>query len=165
MVNAILNTLVALLVSGATLSFNFNAADAGGNVVYDGRGELVTAGNNYRMETDDVLIVSNGTLKGIYRKGIDEIVLMGVASDSGGVSAADIIDNPFAVLQNPGDNYSVTASAADSKGIPRKIVLKAKNGAVYTITVLEYSALPAPDCKLFTLNLDDYPTAVVTDLR
>ncbi len=165
MVNAILNALVALLVSGATLSFSFNAADADGNVVYDGKGEVQTVGNNYRMETDDVLIVSNGAVKGIYQKGIDEIVLMSVASGSNGAPAGDIMDNPFALLQNPGDNYSVSASDADAKGIPRKIVLKAKNGAVYTITVEGYSAIPAPDSGLFILNLDDYPTAVVTDLR
>ena len=161
MVNAILNTLVALLVSGATLSFSFNAVDASGNAVYDGDGTVVTAGNSYRMETDDALIVSDGTVKGIYQKAIDEIVLMAVAPDGVG----DIMDNPFALLLNPGDNYTVSASAADSRGIPRKIVLKAKNGAVYTITVKECSALPVPDPKLFSLNLDDYPNAVVTDLR
>lgn len=161
MVNAILNTLVALLVSGATLSFSFNAVDASGNAVYDGEGTVITAGSNYRMETDDAIIVSDGKVKGIYRKAIDEIVLMAVAPEGAG----DIMDNPFALLLNPGENYTVSASGTDSKGIPRKIVIKAKNGAVYTIDVKNYSALTAPQPKLFTLNLDDYPNAVVTDLR
>ncbi len=161
MVNGLISTLVAFLMGGATLSFNFNAVDAQGTVVYDGKGTTTTVGNSWRMEIGEALIVSDGSVKGIYLKGIDEIVLMPVAPDDVG----DIMDNPFALLQNPGSGYAVSASDADSKGIPRKIVLKSPAGQVYTIQVLEYSALPAPDPSLFVLDPDKYPNAVVTDLR
>ena len=160
MVNVVLNTLVALLVSGATLSFNFKAADVQGNVVYDGEGTIVTVGKNYRMETEDILVVSDGSVKGVYQKKIDEIVLMPVGEDNG-----EIMDNPFAVLQNPGTSYDITVLGSDSKGIPREMVLKAKNGAVYTLTVKNCSSIPSPDPGLFVLDMQDYPNAVVTDLR
>jgi len=160
MVNRFINTLVAFLIGGATLSFQFTAADSDGAVQYSQGGTVICAGENYRMETDDALIVSDGKVKGIYQKGIDEIVLMAASKTSG-----DIMDNPFAVLQNPGDAYTVTATGADTNGIPQKIILKSKTGAIYTIDIKQYSKVPVPDSKQFAINLDDYPTAVITDLR
>lgn len=160
MVNRFINTLVAFLIGGATLSFNFTAVDSAGTEQYVQRGTVICAGESYRMETDDALIVSDGKVKGIYQKGIDEIVLMSASKTSG-----DIMDNPFAILQNPGDTYTITATGADANGIPGKITLKSKTGALYTIDVKEYSKLPVPDSKLFAIDPDDYPTAVITDLR
>ena len=168
MVNTVINALVAFLIGGATLSFNFSAVDAAGNSQYEGSGSVITLGENYRMETDEILVVSNGSVKGIYQKGIDEIVLLPVAPSSGAdaaVSGADIMDNPFALLRNPGRMYDISTMGMDAEGIPMQIVMKAKTGAVYTISIQKYSKLPAPDPSLFTLNPDDYPSAVVTDLR
>ena len=160
MVNRFINTLVAFLIGGATLSFHFTAADSAGAEQYSQDGTIMCAGENYRVETDDALIVSDGKMKGIYQKGIDEIVFMDASKTSN-----DILDNPFAILQNPGDAYTVTASDADANGIPRKIALKSKTGALYTIVVKEYAKLPAPDMNQFVIDPEDYPTAVVTDLR
>jgi len=173
MVNTVINALVAFLIGGATLSFNFSAVDAAGNSQYEGSGSVITLGENYRMETDEILVVSNGSVKGIYQKGIDEIVLLPVAPSSGADAAspgapapgADIMDNPFALLRNPGGMYDISTMGMDAEGIPMQIVMKAKTGAVYTISIQKYSKLPAPDPSLFTLNPDDYPSAVVTDLR
>lgn len=153
-------------MGGATLSFSFTAADPQGNLQYEGDGTAVTFGENYRMETDEMLVVSNGVEKGIYQKGIDEIVLLSVSGDSGtAVPGGDIMDNPFALLKNPGGMYDISTAGADARGIPSKITMKAKTGAVYTITIKEYSQLPAPDASLFHLNPSDYPSALVTDLR
>ena len=191
MVNTIINALVAFLMGGATLSFNFSAADAAGSLQYSGNGTIVTFGENYRMETDELLVVSNGEVKGIYQKGVDEMVLLPVAPASGaaasgasahgvsvpgasapGVSSpgasspgADIMDNPFALLRNPRGMYDISTIGMDAEGIPKQIVMKAKTGAVYTISIQKYSKLAASDPSLFTLNPDDYPSAVVTDLR
>lgn len=183
-------------MGGATLSFNFSAADAAGSLQYSGNGTIVIFGENYRMETDELLVVSNGEVKGIYQKGVDEMVLLPVAPASGaaapgasvhGVSApgasapgvsspgvsspgasapgADIMDNPFALLRNPRGMYDISTIGMDAEGIPKQIVMKAKTGAVYTISIQKYSKLAASDPSLFTLNPDDYPSAVVTDLR
>lgn len=183
MVNTVINALVAFLVGGATLSFNFSAVDAAGNSQYEGSGTVTTLGENYRMETDEMLVVSNGAVKGIYQKGVDEIVLLPVAPSSGAgtaasgvqasgtpasgvpTSGADVMDNPFALLRNPGGMYDISTMGMDAEGIPMQIVMKAKTGAVYTISIQKYSKLTAPDPSLFTLNPDDYPSAVVTDLR
>lgn len=181
MVNTIINALVAFLMGGATLSFNFSAADAAGSLQYSGNGTIVTFGENYRMETDELLVVSNGEVKGIYQKGVDEMVLLPVAPASGaaapgasapGVSSpgasspgADIMDIPFALLRNPRGMYDISTIGMDAEGIPKQIVMKAKTGAVYTISIQKYSKLAASDPSLFTLNPDDYPSAVVTDLR
>lgn len=173
MVNTVINALVAFLIGGATLSFNFSAVDAAGNSQYEGSGSVITLGENYRMETDEILVVSNGSVKGIYQKGIDEIVLLPVASSSGAdaaspgapASGADIMDNPFTLLRNPGGMYDISTMGMDAEGIPMQIVMKSKTGAIYTISIQKYSKLPAPDPSLFTLNPDDYPSAVVTDLR
>ena len=173
MVNTVINALVAFLIGGATLSFSFSAVDAAGNSQYEGSGSVITLGENYRMETDEILVVSNGSVKGIYQKGIDEIVLLPVAPSSGADAAApgaaapgaDIMDNPFALLRNPGGMYDISTMGMDAEGIPMQIVMKAKTGAIYTISIQKYSKLPAPDPSLFTLNPDDYPSAVVTDLR
>ena len=160
MVNVLINTLVAFLIGGATLSFNFKAADASGAEVYSGEGSVVTLGEQYRMETSDVVVASDGSVMGIYQKGADEIVLQPVVAGSG-----DIMSNPFAVLQNGGGTYEITTKGTDAKGFPKEIFMKAKNGSVYTIQILKYTANPLPDSKLFTLSPEDYPTAYVTDLR
>ena len=52
MVNTVINALVAFLIGGATLSFNFSAVDATGNSQYEGSGSVITLGENYRMETE-----------------------------------------------------------------------------------------------------------------
>lgn len=161
MVNGFISTLVAFLVGGATLSFNFAAADSSGKVLYSANGTLVSLESSYRMETDDILVVSDGKTKGIYQKQIDEIVLQPV--DKSG--QANIMDNPFALLQNSGGAYDVIPSEADSNGIPRKIALKAKSGEVYTIMVKGYSKTAAPEHSLFSIDPELYPSAVVTDLR
>ena len=160
MVNVFINTLVAFLVGGATLSFNFRAADTSGAEVYSGDGTVVILGDKYRMETEDMVVASDGSVMGIYRKDIDEIVLQPIAAGSG-----DIMSNPFAMLQNRNAAYEISTKGADAKGFPKEIFLKAKNGALYTIRILKYSVNPLPDSKLFTLSPEDYPTAYVTDLR
>ena len=161
MVNGFINTLVAFLIGGATLSFNFSAADSVGKVQYSSEGEVVCFQESYRMETDDALIVSDGKTKGIYQKQIDEIVIQKVEEEGN----AGIMDNPFALLMNPGKDYTVTAQNADSNGIPGKISIKTKNGEVYTILVKGYSKTTAPEHSLFTIDPEQYPNAVVTDLR
>ena len=159
MVNGIINTLVAFLMSGATLSFSFTATDAGGAAV-SMDGNIITSGECYRMETDQVLVVSDGSVIGIYQKGTDEIILQPVET------GADIMANPFALLKDGNSlNYEITAQGKDAKGLPEKVVLKARNGAVYLIGIQKYSALSNLNASLFTLNPKDYPTAIVTDLR
>lgn len=160
MVNVLINTLVAFLIGGATLNFNFKAADASGAEVYSGNGTVVTLGESYRMETQDVVVASDGKTMGIYQKGADEIVLQPVVAGS-----SDIMANPFALIQNGGGAYEISTKGTDAKGFPKEIFMKAKNGALYTIQILEYSANPLPDSKLFTLSPEDYPTAYITDLR
>ena len=160
MVNVLINTLVAFLIGGSTLNFNFKAADASGAEVYSGNGTVVTLGESYRMETQDVVVASDGKTMGIYQKGADEIVLQPVVAGS-----SDIMANPFALMQNGGGAYEISTKGTDAKGFPKEIFMKAKNGALYTIQILEYSANPLPDSKLFTLSPEDYPTAYITDLR
>ena len=89
MVNRFINTLVAFLIGGATLSFHFTAADSAGAEQYSQDGAVICLGENFRMETDDALIVSDGKMKGIYQKGIDEIVFMDASKTSN-----DILDLP-----------------------------------------------------------------------
>ena len=160
MVNVLINTLVAFLIGGATLSFNFKAADASGAEFYSGKGTVVTLGENYRMETEDVVVASDGNTMGIYQKGADEMILQPVVAGSG-----DIMANPFALLKNGGGAYEISTKGTDAKDFPKEIFMKAKNGAVYTIQILEYSSNPLPDSKLFILSPEDYPSAYVTDLR
>ena len=188
MTNGFINTLVAFLIGGATLCFNFKAVDASGTLLYDGEGTIVTLGDSYRMETPQMLIVSDGSTKGIYQKEIDEIVLQGVAaggaasgvgaSGSGAVggpaanSIQGIMDNPFEVLRHAGDFYTVTTWKGGKKStsgapgaLPDKIELRSKAGAVYTIGILSAKKENSLDASSFVLDPDDYPTAVVTDLR
>lgn len=169
MVNTVINTLVAFLVGGATLSFSFTATDAGGNVLLSTEGTAVTLGENYRMETDDLLVVSDGSVKGIWQKDVDEIIIMpvepSVPVNSQDATIGGITDNPFALLKENSGLYDISTMGMDANGIPMQIVMKAKSGTVYTIGISRYSALPAPDATLFTLNQEDYPAAVITDLR
>ena len=174
MANGFINTLVAFLIAGATLSFSFKAAEPSGKVMYDGTGTVLAIGDSYRMETPQMLIVSDGETKGIYQKEIDEIVLQKVAS----AGAADnttlqgIMDNPFAILQHAGKFYTVTTYKGGKKAtsgapgaLPDKIELRAASGAVYTIGILGAKKEDTVDASSFVLNPDDFPTAVVTDLR
>lgn len=185
MANGFINTLVAFLMAGATLSFSFKAADPSGKVMYDGIGTVLAIGDSYRMETPQMLVVSDGETKGIYQKEIDEIVLQKVASggasgalsSDGNLSAANttlqgIMDNPFAILQHAGKFYTVTTYKGGKKAtsgapgaLPDKIELRAASGAVYTIGILGAKKEDTVEASSFVLNMDDFPTAVVTDLR
>ena len=169
MANILINALVALLLGGATLNFSFEAEAAGGagapaasgNSVsqYVTQGTIVTAGEKYRMETQDALVLSDGAVMCIYQKAIDEIILQNAAAGAAGIA------NPFAILIGSDSNYETSASEADAQGIPRKIVLKAKSGAKYTIRIKNYNKLPQADLQQFVFCSEDFPTAIVTDLR
>ena len=169
MANILINALVALLLGGATLNFSFEAEAAGGagapaasgNSVsqYVTQGTIVTAGEKYRMETQDALVLSDGAVMCIYQKAIDEIILQNAAAGAAGIA------NPFAILIGSDSNYETSASEADAQGIPRIIVLKAKSGAKYTIRIKNYNKLPQADPQQFVFCSEDFPTAVVTDLR
>ena len=169
MANVLINALVALLIGGATLNFSFEAEAAGGagapaasgNSVsqYVTQGTIVTAGEKYRMETQDATVLSDGAVMCIYQKAIDEVILQEAAAGAAGIA------NPFAILIGSDSNYDVAASEADAQGIPRKIVLKAKSGAKYTIRIKNYNKLPQADLQQFVFRAEDFPTAVVTDLR
>ena len=185
MANGFINTLVAFLMAGATLSFSFKATDTSGKVMYDGSGTVLAIGDSYRMETPQMLVVSDGETKGIYQKEIDEIVLQKVASggasvptgSDGNLSAANttlqgIMDNPFAILQDASKFYTVTTYKGGKKAtsgapgsLPDKIEFRAASGAVYTIGILSAKKEDSVDASSFVLNPDDFPTAVVTDLR
>ena len=187
MANGFINTLVAFLIAGATLSFSFKAVEPSGKVMYDGTGTVLAIGDSYRMETPQMLIVSDGETKGVYQKEIDEIVLQKVTSSADGssnnsgtqgtLSAANttlqgIMDNPFAILQHAGKFYTVTTYKGGKKAtsgapgaLPDKIELRAASGATYTIGILGAKKEDTVDASSFVLNLDDFPTAVVTDLR
>ena len=169
MANILINALVALLLGGATLNFSFEAEAAGGagapaasgNSVsqYVTQGTIVTAGEKYRMETQDALVLSDGAVMCIYQKAIDEIILQNAAAGAAGIA------NPFAILIGSDSNYETSASEADAQGIPRIIVLKAKSGAKYTIRINNYNKLPQADPQQFVFCSEDFPTAIVTDLR
>jgi outer membrane lipoprotein-sorting protein len=169
MANVLINALVALLVGGATLSFSFEAETAGGagSSVASGnsasqyvtQGTIVTDGEKYRMENSDAVVLSDGKVMCIYQRAIDEVILQEAAAGAAGIA------NPFAVLIGSDSNYDVAASDADAQGIPRKIVLKAKSGAKYTIRIKDYKKLPQVDMQQFVFRAEDFPTAVVTDLR
>ena len=174
MANGFINTLVAFLIAGATLSFSFKAVEPSGKVMYDGTGTVLAIGDSYRMETPQMLIVSDGETKGIYQKEIDEIVLQKVVPTGAAENATlqGIMDNPFAILQHAGKFYTVTTYKGGKKAtsgapgtLPDKIELRAASGAVYTIGILGAKKEDTVDASSFVLNLDDFPTAVVTDLR
>lgn len=164
MANVLINALVALLIGGATLNFSFEAESAvsAGNAGTSGaqyvtQGTIVTLEDKYRMETPDAIVLSDGDVMCIYQKAIDEALLQN-ASDGG-------IINPFAVLVGADSNYDVSASEADAQGIPRKIVLKSKSGAKYTIRIKDYKKLTQVGSQQFIFRTEDFPAAVVTDLR
>lgn len=174
MANGFINTLVAFLIAGATLSFSFKAVEPSGKVMYDGTGTVLAIGDSYRMETPQMLIVSDGETKGIYQKEIDEIVLQKVVPTGAAENATmqGIMDNPFAILQHAGKFYTVTTYKGGKKAtsgapgaLPDKIELRAASGAVYTIGILDAKKEDTVDASSFVLNPDDFPTAVVTDLR
>ena len=174
MANGFINTLVAFLIAGATLSFSFKAVEPSGKGMYDGTGTVLAIGDSYRMETPQMLIVSDGETKGIYQKEIDEIVLQKVVPTGAAENATlqGIMDNPFAILQHAGKFYTVTTYKGGKKAtsgapgaLPDKIELRAASGAVYTIGILGAKKEDSVDSSAFVLNLDDFPTAVVTDLR
>ena len=174
MANGFINTLVAFLMAGATLSFSFKAAEPSGKVIYDGTGTVLAIGDSYRMETPQMLVVSDGETKGIYQKEIDEIVLQKVVPTGAAENATlqGIMDNPFAILQHAGKFYTVTTYKGGKKAtsgapgaLPDKIELRAASGAVYTIGILGAKKEDTVEASSFVLNPDDFPTAVVTDLR
>lgn len=174
MANGFINTLVAFLIAGATLSFSFKAVEPSGKVMYDGTGTVLAIGDSYRMETPQMLIVSDGETKGVYQKEIDEIVLQKVVPTGAAENATlqGIMDNPFAILQHAGKFYTVTTYKGGKKAtsgapgaLPDKIELRAASGATYTIGILGAKKEDTVDASSFVLNLDDFPTAVVTDLR
>lgn len=159
MVSGFINTLVALLVAGATLSFNFSAADTKGVEQYSTDGNITTFENRYVMQTPSADVICNAATLWIVQKEINEIIIQN-ASDG-----ASVMNNPFAILQNADKNYKVEASLPDKNNIPHKITLTAKSGAVYTITIKSYAKIPLPDVAQFDFDEKNYRDAVITDMR
>ena len=79
-------------MGGATLTFSFQAETPGGAVAsgtsaaqYETQGTIVTAGEKYRMENSDAVVLSDGAVMCIYQKGIDEVILQEAAAGAAGI--------------------------------------------------------------------------------
>lgn len=170
--NTALTDFAARANAGSEISFVFSATDNKAQEIYRESGKTIVYGNKYRMDVpDNLLVVSNGTSRWIYKPQEEELV---IAANNPGEE--DIMENPFAILnvKNGGTvkNYTVSVisratgtGGKELQGVPDKIILTAKGGAKYTIAITGFKQIATPPATTFELDVKKYPNAIVTDLR
>lgn len=181
----------AQMRAGAEIGFGFSARDAGARTVYAAEGTLHVWGDKFRMEIpEDLLVVCNGSVKWIYRPEAGELMIAEHHPQE-----ADLLENPFSILENAGRQYRLSAGAAGVSGgkatetvvltpresgngyarieivlekdtaVPVRIAFFSKDGAQYAAEVRSFRPLQSRGAEQFELDPSAFPDAVVTDLR
>ena len=174
------------------IGFDFFAMDGKGEKIYEERGTVSVRGDKFRMEIpDDLLVVSDGTVKWIYKPGAEELIIA-----ENNTEEPDVLENPFSILEQAARFYNVTVGTGvktlggksvktvtltpreaknnynridifleKDKNIPVRIEFFSIDGSRYTASILSFEPLTDTSGALFVLDPSKYPDAVITDLR
>lgn len=178
--------------AGTVIGFDFSATDGKGKKIYEERGTVSVWGDKFRMEIpDDLIVVSDGVVKWIYKPGEEELIIA-----ENNTKEQDVLENPFSILEQTDRFYNVTVGTEvkiiggkgvkkvtlipreaennyvridilieKDKNIPVRIEFLSIDGSQYTASIRSFRPLTDKSPVLFRLDPEKYPDAVVTDLR
>lgn len=156
------------------IGFNFEATDRSGNLIYNDAGTVTMSGNRFRMEVaEDLVMVSDGTTLWIYKPQSEDIIVMDAAVV--GLQNASVADSSLEqALLNLATLFGYSEGSSSRMDIKRsasgdlsQIHFVSTDNSSYTVKVksVEPLANVGLDASYFTLQVRDYPNAIVTDMR
>lgn len=154
--------------------FNFEASDRKGNPIYNDAGTVTISGNRFYMEVaEDFVMVSDGTTLWIYKPQSEDIIVMDAAVV--GLQNASVADSSLEqALLNLATLFGYSEGSSSRMDIKRsasgdlsQIHFVSTDNSSYTVKVksVEPLANAGLDASYFTLQVRDYPNAIVTDMR
>ena len=141
-------------ISSVTLEYTLTTNASDGRLLMEQRGTIDIQKMSYRLTSDLLIIISDGTTRWLYSPKSEELVIC-----SADYSSEDPLENPFSLL--------ASTSMEQKKDGTFKIVHKGANGYVYTVLVNSVSKKETPwDDSYFILNVDSLSEdVIITDLR
>lgn len=141
-------------MGSVTLEYAMTANSSDGRLLMEQRGTLDIQQMSYRITSDLLTIVSDGTTRWLYSPKSEELVICS-ADDS----SDDPLENPFSLLSS--------TSVEQKKDGSFKVVHKGANGYIYTVLLTSISSKETPwKASYFTLDIDSLPAdVIITDLR
>lgn len=168
LVFCVLMPFAANAQQGYSFAFAFSAKDAKGVDVYDAKGDVVVSGARFRMEIpQEMIVVSDGKTQWVYNCSNDEILVcesefsgqMETAS-----SVAEIVEKLAGLFVGANKGYEKAVVKKDKAGNPVEVVLKWAKGS-YVIRILGAVVEKKTPPEMFSLDVRNFPEAVITDLR
>ena len=156
------------LLKGYSFSFSFVAKDAKGGGVYDAKGDVVVSGARFRLEIpQQMIVVSDGKTQWVYNCSNDEI-LVSESEFSGQMETAssvtEIVEKVAGLFVGANKGYEKAVVKKDKAGNPVEVVLKWAKGS-YVIRILGAVVETKTPPEMFSLDVRNFPEAVITDLR
>lgn len=154
--------------------FNFEVSDRKGNPIYNDAGTVTISGNRFHMEVaEDFVMVSDGNTLWIYKPQSEDIIVMDAAVV--GLQNASVADSSLEqALLNLATLFGYSEGSSSRMDIKRsasgdlsQIHFVSTDNSSYTVKVKSVEPLAgnSPDSSYFTLQVRDYPNAIVTDMR
>lgn len=141
------------------------AIDASGVEVANEQGKIYINGSSYRLEVEDeLLVVCDGSAQWMYRHQTEDIIITGsrVAAGNNLEETVQNILEQFVGSAGANGNVSI---AKDSNGRANEITVNMGGKAYYKVKLASVTETEAFPDGYFTLNVADYPNAIVTDMR
>ena len=149
---------------GYSFSFAFSAKDAKGVSVYDAKGDIVVNGQKFRMEIpQEMLVVSDGKTQWVYNCSNDEILISESEFSQQMESVSTPLEMVAGLFVGANKGYEKIVNK-DKAGNPEEIVIKYAKGS-YVVRILGQVVKKNTPPEMFTLDVRNFPEAVVTDLR
>ena len=164
------------------VDFNFDAKDRSGREIYNDSGTITLCGNKFRMEVaDDLVMVSDGVTLWVYKPQSEDIIIM--EAQMAGLSSTqseEPLHHPTAdasleqAMQNMATLFGYSDGTSSkieiirgANGLPSQIRFISKDNSSYTIKIKSVKPIGRDELteSYFTLQVREYPNAIVTDLR
>ncbi len=141
-------------MGSVSLEYEMTVNSSDGRLLMEQRGTIDIQQLSYRLTSDLLTIISDGTTRWLYSPKSEELVIC-----SADYFSENPLENPFSLL--------ASTSAEQKKDGTFKIVHKEANGYLYTVLVTSISSRETPwEDSYFILDIDSLPEdVIITDLR
>lgn len=154
----------AALDKCCSFSFSFVAKDAKGGPVYDAKGDVVVSGARFRVEIPhQMIVVSDGVTQWVYNSSNDEILISGSEFSQQMASASTPLEMVVELFVGANKGYEKVLNK-DKAGNLVEVVLKWAKGS-YVMKILGPIVEKKTPPEMFSLDVRNFPEAVITDLR
>ena len=149
------------------VSFTFTSFDKDGKVVFEEEGAVTMLQNKFRLEVEDEFImVTDGSTLWVYKVQSDDIIIMEYSSRSADRPIENSILNLaelFGYSEASGNRMEMKKNA---DGKPAEIIFHTADDSMHRVKIKSVKVRqPLQSSKTFILDSNDYPNAIITDLR